>query len=226
MAEGRGPPDGPGGVEADLDFADSSRPYGRGSRSHRRDVAGVSVLIAGKRIGLRCLEADDLNIVAEWRNQPEVRRSFFDKSMIPASGQLKWFDAYLQDSLRQIFIAVDGMSGTPIGMIGLYQINYRDRHAEIGSTVVGDRSRWGQGLGAEMIALLTEYAFQDLNLHRLYAYAVHYNQPSIRAKQKCGFRQEGLLREAHYADGTFHDVVLMAVTRSEWEQQRSTVLPS
>ena len=181
-------------------------------------------MISGNRIALRCLEANDLALTAQWRNQSEIRRYFFDKSLISVSGQANWYEAYLRDPSRQIFVAVDGTSAEPVGMIGLYQINYRDRHAEIGSTIIGDRSRWGQGLGAEMIGLLAEYAFRDLNLHRLYAYAVQHNQASVRAKLKCGFRQEGLLREAHYADGRFQDVLLLAMTRGDCEKFKAGLL--
>jgi RimJ/RimL family protein N-acetyltransferase len=170
-------------------------------------------MIIGSAIDLRCLESDDLALIAGWRNQASVRRHFFEKQMIPVSGQRAWYERYLKDPTRQVFIAMD-KSGAPVGMIGLYRISERDRSAEIGSTIVVHRER---GIGTEMIRLLVDYAFIDLNMNRVYAYAVEHNEASVKAKLKCGFQKEGVLREAHYANGAFHHVVLLGIIRSDWQ---------
>jgi UDP-4-amino-4,6-dideoxy-N-acetyl-beta-L-altrosamine N-acetyltransferase len=174
-------------------------------------------MISGKTIELRCLEHDDLSRIVEWRNQKEIRKFFFDKSLISMSSQKKWFERYLEDPSKEIFIAVSKQTTKPIGMIGLYQIDPNNHKAEIGSTMVGDPSMWGKGTAAEMIGLVLEYAFEDLNLNRIYAYAVDYNKGSVRVKEKCGFQLEGTLRQDHYANGRFHDVQLLGITREFWE---------
>lgn len=177
-------------------------------------------MIVGTRVDLRGLEADDLPLLVRWRNAADVRRSFFDKSLISVSAQARWYERYLSDPERQIFIAAAKEDGRPIGMIGLYRINHRDRNAEIGSTMIGDRSRRGEGLGGEMVRLLLDYAFVDLGLHRIYAYAIDTNQASVKVKLSCGFRREGLLREAHWADGAYRDVIVLGMTRSDWDAPR------
>jgi RimJ/RimL family protein N-acetyltransferase len=175
-------------------------------------------MIEGKRINLRSLEESDLKIITEWRNQKEMRRSFFTTSLLSYSGQKGWFDQYLQDPTREIFIAVSKEEQKPIGMIGLYKMDHRNHQAEMGSTMVGDPAMWGQGIGTEMIAVLLEYVFSDLGLHRVYAYAFASNIGSIRAKEKCGFQVEGVLREAYYGQGCFQDIVLVGITRGDWQR--------
>jgi RimJ/RimL family protein N-acetyltransferase len=175
-------------------------------------------VIQGQKISLRCLETEDLPLIMQWRNQQHVRRYFFQKALLSKADQLKWYERYLGDSEREIFIAESHEHGTPIGMIGLYQIDLLNRKAEIGSTIVGDRSMWGKGIAKEMLELLLEYSFVDLGMNRLYSYAIAENIGSIRAKQKCGFQLEGTLRQDHYANGTYHDVVLLSILRKEWEQ--------
>jgi RimJ/RimL family protein N-acetyltransferase len=176
-------------------------------------------MMEGKRIDLRSLEETDLNIITAWRNQKEVRRSFFIASLLSYSGQKGWFEQYLQDRTSEIFIAVCKAEEKPVGMIGLYQIDHRNHHAEMGSTMVGDLSMWGQGIGTEMMAVLLDYAFADLGLQRVYAYALASNLRSIRAKEKCGFQREGVLREAYYGQGCFQDIVLVGITRGDWQQR-------
>lgn len=175
-------------------------------------------MIQGNQIDLRPLEEQDLHTVAEWRNQREVRRSFFTSSLIAYSGQKKWFEHYMQDHTKEIFVAINKETDTPVGMISLYNINYRDHNAEIGSTIVGDSSMWGKGIGTEMISMMLDYAFTDLGLNRVYAYALDFNKGSIRAKQKCGFLIEGTLRQSSYKEGRFCDTILLGITRTDWNK--------
>lgn len=174
-------------------------------------------MLEGDRINLTPLEHEDLPLIVEWRNQPSVRRWFFDKSLISRSAQEEWYRRYLADPRRQMFVARLKESGDPVGVIGFSAIDAANRSAEIGSTIVAGAAR-GHGYGAEMVRAMLEYGFRDLNLHRIYAYAIGRNAASIRVKQKCGFRIEGVLREAHYCDGAYADVVLLAILRAEWEE--------
>ncbi|HUC93718.1 MAG TPA: GNAT family protein [Paenibacillus sp.] len=38
---------------------------------------------------------------------------------------------------------------------------------------------------------------------------------AYRCYLKCGFREEGRLREAHYYNGRYHDIILMSVLRND-----------
>ena len=42
------------------------------------------------------------------------------------------------------------------------------------------------------------------------------NPRAIRAYQKAGFKEEGRLREGHYFNGKYIDIIVMSVLRSEW----------
>lgn len=173
-------------------------------------------MLTGQSIELRALEEQDLQLVMSWRNQPEVRRFFLNKSLLSIAGQQRWFAHYLNDHSRQIFIAQKKADHKPVGMIGLYEIDHANHNAEIGSTIVGDRSMWGKGIASEMISLLLEYGFVDLSLQRIYAVALDANLASQRVKEKCGFTKEGILRQAHYTNGRFEDVHLYAIIRKQW----------
>lgn len=178
-------------------------------------------MIEGKNIYLRMLEEEDLGLVMMWRNQPHIRKYFFDKSLLSMSGQKMWHERYVADSARQIFIAVEKESKDPAGMIGLYDIDKHNHKAELGSTMVGNKNMQGKGLATEMVELLLDYAFADLNMNRIYAYVLDYNQASIRVKEKCGFIREGTLKEDHYANGKFCNVHLYGITRSRWLSLKS-----
>ena len=141
-------------------------------------------MLEGATVYLRALEAEDLPIVAAWRNQEEIRRSFFNKSLIAFSGQKKWYDRLLDDRSKQFFAVVSKETAKPIGLVSLVDIDYVNQRAELGTTIVGDRSMWGKGIATEMIGVGLQYAFTDLGLHRLYGFAIGSNIGSIRSLRK------------------------------------------
>jgi [ribosomal protein S5]-alanine N-acetyltransferase len=71
----------------------------------------------------------------------------------------------------------------------------------------------GLGYMSEGLALVLEYAFQDLRLHRLEANIQPANQASLRLIQRLGFRQEGYSPDMLFIDGAWRDHERWAITR-------------
>lgn len=79
----------------------------------------------------------------------------------------------------------------------------------------------GQGYGTEAQRLLIDYLFaNDDDLHRVQSDTAVDNRAEKRAFEKLGLTIEGVVRDAEYRDGTYHDHVLVSVLRSEWEERR------
>ncbi len=104
--------------------------------------------------------------------------------------------------------------GHCIGSAGL-RVN-RDQHRaafSIGLFVAGLR---GRGLGRQVTRLILDWAFGDLGAHRVELEVLAANHRAIRCYLACGFRQEGVRREAElYPDG-WQDFIEMAVLASEY----------
>jgi RimJ/RimL family protein N-acetyltransferase len=74
----------------------------------------------------------------------------------------------------------------------------------------------GQGLGREITRLVLAWAFGELGVHRVELEVLAFNRRAIRCYLACGFRQEGIRRQAElYPDG-FQDLILMSVLESEY----------
>lgn len=96
-----------------------------------------------------------------------------------------------------------------IGSIGF--ILGRDIHrftAEIGYWLA--EPFWNRGITSRAVALVTEYAFREFNLHRIYAYCFTTNPASVRVLEKAGFAREGILRASAFKDGRILDQFLYA----------------
>jgi [ribosomal protein S5]-alanine N-acetyltransferase len=88
----------------------------------------------------------------------------------------------------------------------------------IGLFVAGLR---GRGLGREITRLILSWAFGVLGAHRVELEVLAFNRRAINCYLACGFRQEGIRREAElYPDG-WQDLILMGLLRSEYEAQRA-----
>ena len=123
-----------------------------------------------------------------------------------------WFNRCQQpaNSPATIFALRDA-SGYLIGSIGLVGVLSAGAHrAEFGYWLA--QSYRGRGLMPRVICAFTEYAFQRLNLHRLYATPFPSNRASHRALEKAGFHHEGLLRHHHSKQGAYLDAMIYGRT--------------
>jgi ribosomal-protein-alanine N-acetyltransferase len=104
--------------------------------------------------------------------------------------------------------------GASIGGAGL-RVNV-DQHAATYWVGLFVASLRGQGLGREVTRLVLSWAFGELGAHRVQLEVLAFNRRAIDCYLACGFRTEGTRREAElYPDG-WHDMILMAVLRSEF----------
>jgi len=73
---------------------------------------------------------------------------------------------------------------------------------------------WGRGIMTEAVRRLTAWAFDNLEVHRIYATAIAGNQASVRVLEKAGFQREGRLRASVFKDGRILDQFLYAQIRT------------
>lgn len=68
----------------------------------------------------------------------------------------------------------------------------------------------GRGYGTEALGLLCDFAFSEMNLHKLKVSVFAFNAAAIRCYEKNGFTREGLLRAEIFRAGAYQDVVELA----------------
>lgn len=79
-----------------------------------------------------------------------------------------------------------------------------------------DESVAGQGLVPESMALLLDYAFEELGLHRIQVAIIPRNAASRRVVEKLGLREEGLAVGYLEINGIWEDHLRYAITADEW----------
>lgn len=102
-----------------------------------------------------------------------------------------------------------------IGTCGLHSHRdiYRSWEARF---LVFDPNAVGKGYGKEIVRLLTGYAFERLNAHRVWLGVNAHNLRALKCYLDCGYKVEGTLREDIFCFGEWHDAVRMGLLEDEW----------
>lgn len=185
----------------------------------------MASFLAGDRIGLRALEPEDAAQFASWFADRDVVRYALSSYQMPTSlaETRAWLERTIADKATLTLGITLRETGTLIGYAGIAGISRINRSGEY-FILIGDKECWGRGYGTETTRLIVDYGFGSLNLHRIALTVSVPNAGGVAAYARAGFRQEGVLRQACYRDGQFHDKIVMAILRPEWEQLRNGAL--
>lgn len=163
--------------------------------------------LIGKKVYLRNLEESDLENLQRWLTDSKVTELLFQGER-PLNLQLmkEEFNKKIKENNEIVFAIIMKNNNLHIGWAGIYEINWVSRNGEL-RFFIGERKYWEKGLATESVSLLIDYAFNKLNLHRVYGGANKENHGSIKVFQKLGFIQEGISKEGHFRNGRYYDLI-------------------
>jgi RimJ/RimL family protein N-acetyltransferase len=174
-------------------------------------------ILDSERLRLEPPRPEHLPSFVQWFADPEVTRYLFRRYPPSLKQEVEWLEKIAtsdEDIVWAIFLKDDGKL---IGVTGLHEIEWRERHARI-EISIGDRSKWGKGYATEIVRLCTNHAFLELGLEKVVASVYSGNKASLRLLEKLGYHQCGLLRRNAYFSGEWHDEWLGEILREEWKE--------
>jgi [ribosomal protein S5]-alanine N-acetyltransferase len=176
------------------------------------------MVVRGPKLSLRYGRPDDAHALFELASDPEVVR-FFSwgpyRDPSEASAYLDSLERQRADGTRLELMIADE-DDRPLGITGLSEFSLRDRRAVVGTWI--GRQHWGTGVNDESKALILTLAFRAIGLGRVTAWASPENPRSIRALEKLGFEQEGVLANWHVHRGIPRDVAVLRMLREEFDR--------
>jgi RimJ/RimL family protein N-acetyltransferase len=174
------------------------------------------VFLRGTRVHLRPPTKDDIPYLLRWMNDEEVIQYLGRFLPVTEADEMEWFDRLQKTKKEQVvFTIVEVKSGSPIGLMGLHDIDWKDRISTTGA-VIGEKKFWGKGYGTEAKMLLLNYAFNSLNLRKICSRVTSFNKRSKAYSEKCGYKVEGILKQHMFKKGRHWDLILMAVFKKDW----------
>jgi len=176
-------------------------------------------MIEGKRTFLRALERDDVERMQRWINDPEVKRHLVFTFPLSYDQELSWYKSKQLPSETEVVLGiVDRETNRHIGNFGFHGIDWVNSVVEVG-IIIGEKDFWSKGLGTDAMRAALAYAFNTLNINRVFLKVYGFNKRAIRSYEKCGFNREALLREDVFKDGEYHDTIIMGLLRSEYNMK-------
>jgi RimJ/RimL family protein N-acetyltransferase len=173
-------------------------------------------MIEGKKTRLRALEEHDLDFCQFMYNDRAIREMVVGWDF-PASqaSQKKWLESQAGDR-NNIRLLIETKEGKRIGLTGLWDIDWHNRHALTGIKLNPEGVK-GQGYGRDAIMTMNAYSFFEVGLRRLWNTILDFNIPSFKSYvEKSGWKVEGRWREHIFRNGAFHDVFLCGILKSDF----------
>jgi len=174
-------------------------------------------MLQGQLVRMRPLEPTDLERAYTWVNDPEVIRYLALRYPMSRKDEQRWLEEAPTNSFAGgVRLAIETKDGVHIGNLDLHQANAEDRKAGLG-IMIGDKDYWSNGYGTDATVTLLRFAFQEMNLNRVWLHVFEFNERAISCYKKCGFQVEGRLRQHRFSQGRYWDTIVMGVLREEFQ---------
>lgn len=166
--------------------------------------------LKGEHIYLRALEPEDLSFIHTIENDETIWE--ISNTITPYSKFL--IKQYLEHAHKDIFevkqlrLVICNYADEPLGMIDLFDFDFKNRRSGIGILVKAQENRQ-KGYGSEALQLLIKYCSVHLDLHQLYCNISEENSDSLKLFKKKGFEVIGLKKDWNYINGSYKNEYLL-----------------
>ena len=156
------------------------------------------------------LELNDVENIMTWVNDPEVVKNLqhFNKKFSKKDEQ-NYVKKILKSKNDYVFSFFDNQNGEYIGQGGIHQIALENKLGRL--SIIIKRGHWNKGYAQEILPALTNYAFKELGLHKIWLMHWKENKKAEHLYKKLGFIKEGILKDEYFWKNRYHDMIRMAI---------------
>lgn len=165
--------------------------------------------LEGRNIYFKSLSTNDTREIHNYASDEEVSRFIGWNLMDTVDETREYVETMLKrESAGTHLYASIVLKSTQaiIGTAMIFNFDQKANRAEIG--YVFHKEHWGKGYGSESVALMSDFAFESLNLNKLYASVVDANIGSARILKKNGYELEGRLKDHYFIEDNYYDALL------------------
>ena len=173
-------------------------------------------MLTGDKVTLRPLDKRDYPSLYKFWSDLQITILADDDPPVPRTYEA--FTSFIEELSKKddgVMFIIEA-DGKPIGSVALFHFNRTSGTCELGISI-GEHDYLGKGYGTDTVRLAVEYAFRYRNFHKVYLHVTADNERAIASYKKCGFVEEGRLRQQLWSDGVYKDVIPMGILRSEDE---------
>ena len=169
-------------------------------------------MIKGEKVVLRTVHQSDLHILFSLLSNVENRGIYVPWDLPTETGHQQQFqrNSFWGDAQGTLLICAEEEI---VGTISFMKADFLDA-LELGFAVF-DKANRNKGYCTEALSLFCKYLFSTKRIYRLQVTIDPENSPSRKVVEKCGFKFEGVLREALFNHGIYRDMALYSLLRDE-----------
>ena len=186
------------------------------SKEENEENEEVPIFIDGENISFLPQSSDHIDLYVKWINDPRVRK--YSRNIVPVRVEnvKKWFEPRERGMSNFLGFEIwHKKDKKTIGNVMLTDINWVNGWANVGLTI-GEPDYWNKNIATEATELILEYAFNELNLHKLHGGVIVDNIGSWTVAEKTGFILEGIEKHVFFVDGEYLDVKKYRILKGDW----------
>lgn len=171
---------------------------------------------AGRLVRLRGFELDDSPAFAAYFNDGAGARLRGDKVAPYSTEALRAFveeQARAAPSGDEVRLLVD-VGGAMVGSLRTFEVDHHNGRFSFHISIVAEHRR--RGYAADAAGIVMGWYFDELRYHKCVQQVYSFNAASLALHKRLGFSEEGCLREAVFADGSYHDEILFGMRADEY----------
>jgi len=163
------------------------------------------ITLKGNTVYLRALEPTDLDFIFQLENNEEIwevsnTTSPFSRFVLTQYLENSHKDIYEARQLRLVICVSENKKA--IGCIDLFDFEPKHKRVGVGILIASEENKQ-KGYASEALKLLSNYVFQYLELHQIYAGIIEDNTASIKLFEKLGFIKTGTKKDWISSKGIF-----------------------
>ncbi len=168
------------------------------------------ITLKGKTIYLRALEPEDLEFIYAIENNESIwevsnTQTPYSRFLIRQYLENAHQDIYEAKQLRMAICLNNTFEA--VGLIDLFDFDPKNSRAGVGIVISSENNR-NSGIGSEALQLVIHYAFNQLQLHQLYANIGSDNEISKQLFTKFGFQKIGTKKDWIKVNNVFKNELL------------------
>lgn len=169
-------------------------------------------------IYFRTFEETDLDSIYQWMNDDDLKKLSVGLNRRMSREECRsWLTARINHSPYAEWWAICSCENNKmIGYACLTGIHYINRSADFSGIMICDKNYQDGVAWIETYLFILEYAFERLNMNRLYCHYLADHRLSSTMADAMFFTAEGIEREAIYKNGTYHDLVVSSILAREY----------
>lgn len=165
------------------------------------------------------ISEDDLDLVLKWRNLDSIRENMVNSQIISWQEHYNWFINLQKRNDREFFLfSIDGKKVGIVSFVDIDLINHKCRWG----FYIGD-STAPKGAGTLMAYYGLSYMFDRYNLNKINSEVFAFNKISLAFHKKLGFVETGSLQEEICRNGSYFDLILFSLFKSQWESVKEHI---